>query len=111
MLQYPVNTDADEYDATMSSDGTFIVFSAAGRNNSFGSSDLYVTFRTRDKWSEPVNLGSEINSEFPEVAPIISPSGKVIYFSSSRNSTHPFENGKGNIYAFSVEVIRNLSPG
>ena len=35
-------------------------------------------------WSEPVNLGPNINSEFIEQSPMISPSGLSLYFASNR---------------------------
>ncbi len=66
----------------ISSDGNVIYFSSE-RTGGFGGLDIYKSEKTSDgKWSEPVNLGETVNTNFDEDAPFISPDGKTLYFSS-----------------------------
>jgi len=51
---------------------------------SLGAEDLFVSVRREEGWSEPVHLGSTINSQFQELSPAISGDGKTIWFSSNR---------------------------
>lgn len=59
-----INSAADEGIVYLLSDQKTLLFSSNGFS-SFGDYDIYVTHRLDDswkKWSEPVNLGSKINS-------------------------------------------------
>ncbi len=50
---------------------------------SLGGSDLYICFPKSDtSWSAPVHLGGVVNSAGDEDAPVISPDGQYLYFSS-----------------------------
>ena len=67
--------------------------------------DIYVYFKKNDgTWTEPINLGSEVNSEFPDSSPVISPDGKYLFFSRYT------EDSTADIYWVSSEVIENLRP-
>ena len=60
-----------------------IVFSS-NRKGGYGGYDLYVTAYRYGKWSNPKNLGPNVNSRYDEIAPNISNNGKIIFFSSNR---------------------------
>lgn len=62
---------------------------------SFGSRDLYVSFLREDgKWSEPLNMGSDINTTLEEASPFLAPDDKTLYFSSDGYTGY----GKLDIY-------------
>lgn len=61
-------------------DERYIIFSS-GRPGGVGSSDLYISFRTDNGWSEPVNLGPRVNSAATEFCPMVSPDGRWLFFS------------------------------
>ena len=49
----------------------------------FGSRDLYVSFLLDDgRWSEPLNLGSDVNTVLEEASPFLAADDKTLYFSS-----------------------------
>lgn len=49
-----------------------------------GAEDLYVLFRRSDgSWTEPSNLGRDINSAYQEMTPYLAPDGKTLYFASN----------------------------
>ena len=59
-----INSQFQELSPSISSDGSKLYFSSNGREG-FGSFDVYAATRLDDtwtNWSEPVNLGPEINS-------------------------------------------------
>ena len=61
----------------------------------FGSRDLYVSFLLEDgRWSEPLNLGSDVNTVLEEGSPFLAPDDKTLYFSSDGYSGY----GKHDIY-------------
>lgn len=66
----------------LSPDGSKMYFSADFENG-YGQSDLYLCEKERGQWSEPKNLGAQINSKYQELFPFVHPDGSV-YFSSSR---------------------------
>lgn len=54
------------------------------REDSRGSRDLYVSFAKNDSlWSEPLNLGSIVNTAGEESAPFLASDDKTLYFSSN----------------------------
>jgi len=54
------------------------------REDSRGGRDLYVSFQKKDSsWSEPLNLGSVINTANEESAPFLASDDKTLYFSSN----------------------------
>lgn len=61
----------------------------------FGSRDLYVSFLMDDgRWSEPLNLGPDINTALEEASPFLAPDDKTLYFSSDGYTGY----GKLDIY-------------
>jgi hypothetical protein len=50
----------------------------------FGMGDLWVSFRrSADEWTEPINLGSEVNTAAIDAAPTLSPDGKYLFYTSA----------------------------
>ncbi|MEP7253934.1 MAG: OmpA family protein, partial [Ginsengibacter sp.] len=67
----------------ISQDGTWLVFTGCNFPEGLGSCDLYISYLTKTGWSEPKNLGRNVNSEFWESTPSLSPDKKDLYFSSN----------------------------
>ncbi|MEJ0032573.1 MAG: hypothetical protein WDO15_20435 [Bacteroidota bacterium] len=59
------------------------VIASMKREDGVGEEDLYVSHKKGGKWSEPVNLGSTINSIGFEISPFLSADGKRLYFASN----------------------------
>jgi hypothetical protein len=68
----------------ISQDGEWLVFTGCNFPRGFGSCDLYISYLTKNGWSEPQNLGRNVNSEFWESTPSLSPDKRDLYFSSNR---------------------------
>lgn len=64
----------------ISEDGKYLIF-ASDMPNGFGGLDLYVSERVGNEWSNPINLGEEINTVGNEAYPFLTKDG-VLYFSS-----------------------------
>lgn len=84
-------------DAMISSDGNALFFSSVREQDGFGIdfshnefyhatqayfSDLYVSIQSENGWSNPINLGNAINTNFIERSPFLHPDMKTLYFSS-----------------------------
>jgi len=64
------------------------LYVVSDRPGGFGGKDIYVIRRLPNgDWSEPQNLGMEINSPFDEDAPFLSLDGRTMYFSSNGNGS------------------------
>lgn len=56
---------------------------SAERDNTYGARDLYVSFKRKDgTWSEPSNLGKNINTLGEDESPFMADDGRTLYFSS-----------------------------
>lgn len=56
------------------------------RDSSMGGRDLYISFYqdAEDAWSEPLWLGTRVNSTYNELTPFLAPDARTLYFSSER---------------------------
>jgi outer membrane protein OmpA-like peptidoglycan-associated protein len=60
-----------------------VLIIAVDRYDTYGGKDLYVSFLQRDKkWTEPMNLGNDINSAHIESSPYLAADNETLYFSS-----------------------------
>ena len=74
-----INWGNTAFDMTVAPDQSFIVFSAK-RPDSLGDYDLYISYQKGSTWSEPRNLGPNVNSAGGEYSPKLSPDGKRLFF-------------------------------
>lgn len=84
----PINTEWNEGAPTLSPDGQFLFFTACANmmreygpdRDGYGSCDLFVCRRLGNGWSDPVNIGSPINTANWESQPSFSSDGQTLYF-------------------------------
>jgi Tol biopolymer transport system component len=111
-LGRPVNSEHRESDSCVAPDGSYIVLTS-GRPGGHGNGDLYVSFRdpSSGAWSEPVNLGGQINTADTDYCPMITPDGRYLFF--SRRVSDPIDSGwegviAGDVYWVDANVIERL---
>jgi hypothetical protein len=76
-----LNSPADEYSAFIAPDKSYIIFSSQ-RTGGYGWDDLYIAFQKKDGgWTQPVNLGPEINTVHAEFSPQVTPDGHFLIYS------------------------------
>jgi OmpA-OmpF porin, OOP family len=80
-----INTAENEGTCSISADGKTIVFTGCQGRKSFGSCDLYISKKYNDQWTEPINMGQNINSPAWDSQPSLSADGKTIFFVSDRS--------------------------
>lgn len=78
-----VNSGAWEGQPTFSIDGRTLYF-VSNRKGGHGGMDIWKTTFDGGQWTEPENLGPEINTEFDEMSPFIHFDDRTLYFSSNR---------------------------
>ena len=83
-LEGSINTAMNEGAQMISQDGQWLVFTGCNRPDGFGGCDIYISYLTSQGWSEALNIGGKINSEFWESQPCLSSDKKDLYFSSNR---------------------------
>lgn len=78
-----INSSKIEDDATISQDGNFIIFSRESTGLRYDM-NLYYTEKDKDgNWSEPLEFGSNINTDHEEESPYLTPDGQTLYFASN----------------------------
>jgi hypothetical protein len=99
-LGSPVNTKHWESTPSISADGRTLYFSSS-RPGGFGGKDIWLThLNAKNHWTEPVNLGADINTEGDEMSPFIHFDGKTLYYASD---------GKPGMGGFDLFVTRLLT--
>ncbi|VEF38781.1 TolB family protein [Stenotrophomonas muris] len=100
----PFNTPGRDFDPAFSADGRVVYF-CSDRAGGQGGDDLYrVSMGSDGRFGEPVNLGPAVNSAADEFAPMLSPDGRTLLFSSDRAG------GAGGHDLYSAAMIGGVAP-
>lgn len=83
-LSENINSEGNEGTCTISADGRMLIFTSCYGRPGYGSCDLYISTRTGNEWSQPVNLGPKVNSSAWESQPSLSSDGRTLYFISNK---------------------------
>ena len=98
-----INEEPSKGAINISQDGDWLIFAGNFPSSGLGNFDLYISYQTPQGWSEPINLGPQINTEFWESSPSLSSDKNTLYFSSDRPGgyggkdlyvSHRLSNGK-----------------
>ncbi len=82
-----INSEYHESSATLSQDGRTLYF-VSDRPGGYGGTDIwYSKLGENGRWSEPVNIGPEINTEYNEASVYKHSDGKTLYFSSQGHNS------------------------
>jgi Tol biopolymer transport system component len=83
-LDSPINTSYSEIGACIASDEQYLIF-ASNRPGGYGYHDLYISFPDESGgWTEPLNMGSRINSNSEDAMAVISPDGNYLFYLTRR---------------------------
>ena len=100
-----INSASDEITPQLLSDTKTMIFASDGFSD-YGNYDIFVSYRLDDSWknwSEPINLGSKINSSSYEGSPFYDEINEMLYFIT-------IENDKTIVKSISIkkdELIKN----
>jgi len=122
-LDSAINSKVDEFNAFVSPDEDYILFTCYGRRDDAGGGDLYMSVKdAAGKW-QPARCLTELNSKYLDFCPYVSPDGKKLFLTSTRydpvksypeatsyatieNLGGQVLNSQGNIYWVNFESIR-----
>ena len=79
-----INIEPRKGAISVSQDGEWLIFAGQLMDNGYKSFDIYIAYLTPKGWSEPQNMGPNINTDFWESSPTLSPDKNALYFSSNR---------------------------
>ncbi|HEY3875465.1 MAG TPA: OmpA family protein, partial [Candidatus Kapabacteria bacterium] len=104
----PVNTTSWESQPAISPDGKKLFF-ASNRPGKIGTDskdnvDIFVSHQLSDgRWTDPVNLGSKINTAKYEGSPFMAADGATLYFASEDPHRDPNSPGLGGLDIYQSE--------
>lgn len=121
-LDSAVNSNVDEFNAFVSPNEDYILFTCYGRRDA-GGGDLYMSVKDASGNWLPARCLTEINSNYLEYCPYVSPDGKKLFITSTRynpiksfpartdystikNLASKTLNNQGNIYWVDFEALR-----
>ncbi|OEK00268.1 hypothetical protein BFP97_01510 [Roseivirga sp. 4D4] len=80
-----INSEKREADAFVAKDESFMIFVRVDEPDGYGNSDLYISFRENEtEWSDPINMGEDVNSDQVDGSPYVTPEGDYLIFTSGR---------------------------
>lgn len=95
----PINTSASEYVPVISADQSVMIFTYRGEKSIGGIQgedgyfeDVYISEKIEDKWSEPRNIGENINGYGHDASIALSADGQKLFIYKNTNAN------KGDIY-------------
>ena len=84
LIDGDINLETNKGALSVSQDGEWMIFAAEMIDQGHRSFDIYISYYTPQGWSEPQNLGPNVNSDFYESGPTLSPDKRALYFVSNR---------------------------
>jgi len=97
---FPTQAQLHLRDFFVAPDESYIVIYSTLPDN-LGNGDLYISFRQPDgTWTEPRNLGPDVNTKGYDFAPSLSPDGQYLFFTRD-------EGGTGNVHWISTATFRS----
>lgn len=115
-----INSTGYEFNAFVSPNEEFIIYTCYGRPDGLGSGDLYISYKNnKGNWDEPKNLGEKINSKQMDYCPFYDATTQTLYFTSKRmividktftnlkefeTEISSYENGFSRIYKHQVKL-------
>ncbi len=121
-----INSPAYEFNGYIDPDENFLLFSSAGRTDSLGSGDLYISFSNAEgDFEEAIHLPAPINSSKLDYCPFVSPDLEQLFFTSDRDTLavnrkdtfdypelvsqlRSYGNGSGDIYQLPLRALFDL---
>lgn len=106
-----VNSPYADYSPVISADESVLIFTSrrgGGSSNELTPTgeyfeDIYISYKIKDKWTKPVSIGENINSEFHEASIGLSADGQQLFI-------YKDDNGDGNIYVCNLEGDKWSTP-
>jgi hypothetical protein len=79
-----VNTPHNEFAPYVAPDESYLIF-VSNRPGGYGRHDLWIAFRQAGgTWSQPVNMGADVNSSNEDAAPYVTADGLHFFFTAAR---------------------------
>ncbi len=121
-LDSGVNTKFYEFNAFVSPEEDYIIFTSYGRKDDLGGGDLYISLKNaQGNWTAAKHL-TQLNSPQLDYCPFVSPDGSGLFFTSEKHqlqSSFPIrtnyqtifeskdkvQNGAGNIYWINFQTL------
>jgi hypothetical protein len=102
-LPEKINSAVEDWTPFIASDDSYLIF--ARKTNPSAYCDLYISFHDskNDIWSEPLNMGAEINTTVQETYPVVSPDGKYLFFTRWTDNKNDMD-----VYWVSAAIIEKL---
>lgn len=104
-LDTTINSKLDEFNAFVSPDEDYIIFTSWGRKDDTGRGDMYISFKDSEgNWMPAKNLGAKINTKHTEYCPFVSFDQKYFFFTSDR-----YDGERFNKKALNKDTFEQLS--
>lgn len=82
-----INSRNDENYGSLTQNADTLYFSSR-RPGGYGGFDIYYSVKNAEgNWSNPINMGSKVNTCDDEIAPLVSKNGNKLFFSSNGHKT------------------------
>lgn len=86
LLPKPINSTYYEDAACLSPDGKTLYF-VSERPGGLGKADIYTSQKVGDGWSDPVNLGTPVNTSYDENGIFLCADGRTLFFCSNGSTS------------------------
>lgn len=115
-----INSTGYEFNAFVSPNEEFIIYTCYGRPDGLGSGDLYISYKNnKGNWDTAKNLGETINSKQMDYCPFYDTTTQTLYLTSKRiividktftnlkefeTEISNYENGFSRIYKYQIKL-------
>ena len=84
-LPKAINSEKYEFNAFVSPDESYIIFTSYGRKDDMGRGDMYISYKENNTWQPAIHLSSKINTRKLDYCPFVANDG-TLYFTTNKSS-------------------------
>ena len=84
-LPKAINSSTYEFNAFVSPDESYIIFTSYGRKDDLGRGDMYISYKENNTWLPAIHLSAKINTRKLDYCPFVDNDG-TLYFTSNKSS-------------------------
>lgn len=97
-----INTDGPDSHCYIDPEERFLIFTPTDREGGYGGGDIYISYNEDGDWTEPINLGVGINSDYYEYSAKPGPDDKLFF---TRAGFGEPESKAADIYFITIKTL------
>ena len=97
-----INTEGPESHCYIDPEERFLILGITNRDGGMGAGDIYISYNTKGKWTDPINIGNKVNTDSYEYSAKPGPNDRLYFTRARFGKSNP---KAADIYSIEIESL------